>query len=498
MDKYIIALDEGTTSARACLVNAQGHICGFERKAIRQIYPQPGWVEQDAYEVWNAQITALNALCARFQLSVNQIAGIALTNQRETTVVWDKRTGKPLCNAIVWQCRRSSAIIDAVCGDPLVAHNVQMCTGLIPDAYFSAGKIRWILDSVPQARTLAEQGHLAFGTIDSWILWNLTKGACHVTDPTNACRTMLYNITEQCWDSAMLQLFDIPHSLLPDVVPSSGEICTITCDCAALGARVCACVGDQQAALFGQCCFEKQQAKTTYGTGCFLLMHTGNKPYFSSSGLLTTLAALPYGTREAQYVLEGSAFMGGALITWLHDALGIVKDARDANAIARACPSTEGVVVVPAFTGLGAPYWDAQARGAIVGITRGTRAAHIVRATLDSIAYQVYDLIDAMQIDCGMSIKGMNVDGGVCASDVLMQFQSDVLGKPLRRSHNLESSVLGAAYLAGLSTGFFDSLDTLRSFHETDTFFMPNASREYAQGLIAQWHHAVACVRHHH
>lgn len=491
MSKYIIALDEGTTSARSVLIDDQGIVRDVAQREFPQYYPHPGWVEHDPLEVLSAQLSTMSEVMITNNLDVDDIDSIGITNQRETTVVWNKRTGEPICNAIVWQCRRTADIVDALCSDPLVREAIISKTGLVPDAYFSASKIKWILDNVEGARAQAEAGELAFGTIDSWLIWSLTDGAVHATDYTNASRTMLFNIHTLEWDPWLCDLFDIPQSMLPEVRPSSGYFGTTKRDGLFDGMEIRGVAGDQQSALFGQCCFEEGQAKNTYGTGCFLLMHTGNKPAVSNHGLVTTLTAGAPGS-QPEYALEGSVFMGGALIQWVRDGLGLIETAAESEEIACSVSSCDGVYVVPAFTGLGAPYWDAEARGAIYGLTRGTTSAHIVRAALEALAYQVYDLVGAMEADADMPLKVLNVDGGASANDFLMQFQSDILDKPLRRPETIETTALGAAYLAGLSSGFWKSLDDLRSLRDKDTIFLPEQDTERLRSRIEGWRAAIA------
>ncbi|NPD31983.1 glycerol kinase GlpK [Eggerthellaceae bacterium zg-997] len=491
MGRYVIALDEGTTSARAVLVDRRGTVRALTQNAFAQHYPQPGWVEHNPREILSAQVGALAELLVSQGLDASDIDSIGITNQRETTVVWDRRTGEPVYNAIVWQCRRTASIVDALCADPVVARRITAVTGLVPDAYFSASKITWILDHVPGARARAEAGELAFGTIDSWLVWTLTGGAVHATDVTNASRTMLFDIHRGVWDEWLCELFRIPLCMLPEVRPSAGDFGETSAEGILPRIPLRGVAGDQQAALFGQCCFEEGQAKSTYGTGCFLLMHTGATACSSSHGLVTTVAASAPGAAGVEYALEGSVFMGGALISWVADELGLIDSVKQAEHVARSVGDTQGVVVVPAFTGLGAPYWDADARGAIFGLTRGTTGAHIVRAAVEALAYQVSDLVDAMQADSGMQLRTLNVDGGASSNDFLLQFQSDILGSPLRRPCEVETTVLGAAYLAGLSTGFWSSPAELRALRAHDDVFMPAMTEERRASLLANWHRAV-------
>ena len=490
MKKYVIALDEGTTSARSMLIDREGAIAGVAQREFTQHYPHPGWVEHDPMEILSAQLGTMTELLVAGNVDASEIDSIGITNQRETTVVWNRETGEPVFNAIVWQCRRTAALVDAICGDPEIAQAVTAKTGLVPDAYFSASKIRWILDNVDGARDLAAAGKLAFGTIDTWLVWALTDGAVHATDPTNASRTMLFDIHTMQWDEWLCDLFGIPMSMLPEVRLSSGDFGVTSRDGIAAGIPIRGVAGDQQSALFGQCCFEPGQAKNTYGTGCFLLMNTGGDAPVSKSGLVTTVAASAPGAGP-EYALEGSVFMGGALIQWIRDGLGLIEHASDSEELARSVDSCEGVYIVPAFTGLGAPYWDAEARGAIYGLTRGTTTAHIVRAALEALAYQVYDLVAAMEADAAMPLKVLNVDGGASANEFLMQFQSDILAKPLRRPQNAETTALGAAYLAGLSTGFWNNLDELRALRAGDAIYLPDENDERLANRIAGWKDAV-------
>ncbi len=493
--RYVIALDQGTTSSRAVLVDARGRVVDQVRRPFPQVYPQPGWVEHRPEDILSSQLGALTELLVRGGLTPGEIDGIGITNQRETTLVWDRATGRPIANAIVWQCRRTAPIIERLCGDPAVADDVRARTGLVPDAYFSASKIRWLLDSVPGAQERAEAGDLAFGTVDSWLVWSLTGGRAHVTDPTNASRTMLYNIHEGRWDTRLLELFDIPAAMMPEVRPSASLFGATANTSVPQGIPICSVVGDQQSALFGQCCFTAGQAKNTYGTGCFLLMHTGHEACVSHNNLVTTIAASAPGARRTEYALEGSVFVAGALIQWLRDELGVIRSADEAEALARSVPDAGGVYVVPAFTGLGAPWWDPDARGAIFGLTRGTTRAHLVRAALEALAYQMSDLCRAMQDDAGARIDTLNVDGGASANDFLMQFQSDILRTPVRRPRNVETTALGAAYLAGLTTGFWRSTDELQRLRADDDVFTPAMPQERVETLLAGWAEAVRRTR---
>ena len=448
-------------------------------------------MEHNPHDILSSQLGALTELLVSHNLAPFDIDSIGITNQRETTVVWDRETGEPVGNAIVWQCRRSAPIVDELCADEEIARIVREKTGLVPDAYFSASKIKWILDNVPGARERADAGQLAFGTVDSWLVWTLTSGRVHATDVTNASRTMLYNIHTGQWDSWLLDLFGIPESLMPEVRPSAGEFGFTANPGITQGIPICGVAGDQQAALFGQCCFSAGDAKNTYGTGCFLLMHTGNEACVSSHNLVTTIAASVPGVMRTEYALEGSVFTAGALVQWLRDELGLIDTAQETESLARSVPDTGGVYVVPAFTGLGAPYWDAEARGAIYGLTRGTSRAHLVRAALESLAYQVSDLAIAMEADAGIPLAALNVDGGASANDFLMQFQSDVLCRNLRRPHNTETTALGAAFLAGLTTGFWESTGRLRDLRASDTVFRPSMDKKTRAALLDGWARAV-------
>lgn len=490
--KYIMSLDQGTTSSRCILFDHAGNIRATSQREFKQIFPQPGWVEHDPEEIWNTTLEVSRDAMKKLAVEASDVAAIGITNQRETTVVWDKNTGVPVYNAIVWQCRRTSGIIDELVA---AGHSdtIRKKTGLVPDAYFSGSKIKWILDNVEGARERAERGELLFGTIDTWLIWRLTNGRVHVTDKTNASRTMIYNIYEQKWDEELLELLDIPASLLPEVKDSScvygksdfehynGEI--------AIGGAA----GDQQCALFGQCCFEPGDMKNTYGTGCFLLMNTGDKPVESKNGLVTTIAASFQG--KVKYALEGSVFVAGAAIQWLRDGLNVISTASESLEYARNVDDTVGGYVVPAFTGMGAPYWDQDARGCIVGLTRGFGRAHLVRATLESLAYQSYDICKAMEQDSGIPITALKVDGGACANDFLMEFQSDILGSEVHRPACIETTALGAAYLAGLSVGYWKDLDDIRNNWQLAKVFKPTMSAEKQEKLLKGWHKAVRCAR---
>ena len=494
MNKYVIALDQGTTSSRAMLIDKQGRAVGSVQRPFPQIYPQPGWVEHNPADILSTTLGAMTELLVSNGLGPDDIDSIGITNQRETTVVWNRETGEPIFNAIVWQCRRTAPIVDELCGDPAVAAEVTARTGLIPDAYFSASKIRWILDEVPGAREAAERGELAFGTIDTWLIWTLTHGEVHATDVTNASRTMLYNIHEGCWDPYLMELFDIPMAIMPEVLPSAANYGATSNPGLVQGVPIRGVAGDQQAALFGQCCFEAGMAKNTYGTGCFLLMHTGSHACESKNGLVTTIAASASGVEGTEYALEGSVFVAGALIQWLRDELKLIETAAETDELARSVEDTGGVYVVPAFTGLGAPYWEPDARGAILGITRGTNRAHIARAALEALAYQVGDLVRAMEDDAGEPMQALNVDGGASANNFLMQFQADILDTSILRPENAETTALGAAYLAGLATGFWADVDELRALRASDEVFNPAMGEAKREELLSGWKKAVARV----
>ncbi|MBD5149303.1 MAG: glycerol kinase GlpK [Oscillibacter sp.] len=486
MGKYILSLDQGTTSSRAILFDQDQNIIGVSQKEFTQFYPREGWVEHDAMEIWSSQYAVMMEIIAQSGVDIADIAGIGITNQRETTIVWDADTGRPVCNAIVWQCRRTADIVDGLIADGLEDH-IRRTTGLIPDAYFSATKIKWILDHVEGARERANAGKLRFGTVDTWLLWKLTGGAAYATDVTNACRTMLYDIRRLCWDETLLKALDIPVSMLPEV-RSSSEIYGYT---EILGTRVpiAGIAGDQQAALFGQTCFAPGDAKNTYGTGCFLLMNTGETPFESRNGLLSTIAIGLDG--KVQYALEGSVFVGGAVIQWLRDEMRFFTESCDAEYYAQKVSDNGGVYFVPAFTGLGAPYWDMYARGAIVGLTRGTKREHIIRAAQESIAYQVADLVRAMEADVGAPITQLKADGGASRDHFLMQFQSDIIGRAVHRPAIRETTALGAAYLAGLAVGVWTDQSEIKSLWKCDNAYQPNMTPEERERLLAEWHRAV-------
>ncbi len=486
MSKYILALDQGTTSSRVILFDQEQNIVGISQKEFAQIYPKEGWVEHDAMEIWSSQYATMMEVIAQSGVDVGDIAAIGITNQRETTILWDKETGRPVYNAIVWQCRRTADIVDGLLADGLGDH-IRETTGLVPDAYFSATKIKWILDHVPSARERAEAGKLLFGTVDTWLVWKLTGGAVHVTDVTNASRTMLYDIHKLDWDDTLLKALDIPRSILPEV-RSSSEIYGYAELPGGL-VPIAGIAGDQQAALFGQGCFAPGDAKNTYGTGCFLLMNTGNQPCVSRNGLITTIAVGLNG--GVQYALEGSVFVGGAVIQWLRDEMRFFTDSRDAEYYAEKAGDNGGVYLVPAFTGLGAPYWDMYARGCIVGITRGTKREHIIRAAQESIAYQVAGLVKAMEADTGLPLTSLKADGGASRDRFLMQFQADIIDREVRRPAIRETTALGAAYLAGLATGVWSGLDEIRALWACDTTFYPRMEAAQRQKLLADWDRAV-------
>lgn len=488
MAKYVMALDAGTTSNRCILFDRSGNICSMAQKEFRQIFPNPGWVEHDANEIWSTQLGVAVEAMSMINAKAEDIAAIGITNQRETAIVWNKETGEPVYHAIVWQCRRTSDIADALKAKGL-EESYRKKTGLIIDAYFSATKIKWILEHVEGARALAEEGKLLFGTVETWLIWKLTKGRVHVTDYSNASRTMLFNINTLDWDEDILNELEIPRSMLPKPMPSS---CVYGhTDASFFGGEIPigGAAGDQQAALFGQTCFHEGEAKNTYGTGCFLLMNTGNKPVFSENGLVTTIAWGLEG--EVSYALEGSIFVAGAAIQWLRDELRLIDSAEDSEYMASKVEDTNGCYVVPAFTGLGAPHWDQYARGTIVGITRGTNKNHIIRATLESISLQVCDVIDAMRADSGIEVRTLKVDGGASANNFLMQFQSDILGVPVNRPACVESTAIGAAYLAGLAVGYWKNKDEVIKNQKLDRVFTPQMPQAARDKKRREWNKAV-------
>ncbi|PKN05139.1 MAG: glycerol kinase [Deltaproteobacteria bacterium HGW-Deltaproteobacteria-9] len=485
---YILSLDQGTTSSRAILYDRNGNVAGKAQKEFTQIYPKAGWVEHDPMEIWGSQSGVISEILATTAIAPNEIAAIGITNQRETTVVWDRQTGKPVYNAIVWQCRRTAGICDELKSKGLENY-IRENTGLVVDAYFSGTKVKWILDNVEGVRKKAQNGELLFGTIDTWLIWNLTKGKVHVTDYSNASRTMLYNIKELKWDKKILKELDIPVSMLPEVKPSS-EVYGYT-DARLFGVEIpiAGDAGDQQAALFGQACYTPGMVKNTYGTGCFMLMLTGEKLVHSKNGLLTTIA---WGiNNKVEYALEGSIFVAGAAIQWLRDSMRLIYDAKDSEYFATRVEDSLGVYVVPAFVGLGAPYWDMYARGAILGLTRGTTRNHIIRATLESIAYQTRDVLELMRNECGLDLCELRVDGGACANDFLMQFQSDILGVPVERPKVIETTAMGAAYLAGLAVGFWKDQSMIAQRRKIDRRFNPAMSDDKRQKLYDDWKKAV-------
>ena len=491
MSKYIMALDSGTTSNRCILFNAAGEICSVAQKEFTQIFPQPGWVEHDADEIFATQLEVAKQALANIGANASSIAAIGITNQRETAIVWNKRTGRPICNAIVWQCRRTAPYCDELTRSGWV-DTIRKKTGLVIDPYFSGTKIHWILENVPGAQEQAEAGELLFGTVETWLIWKLTEGKVHVTDYSNASRTMLFNINTLTWDQEILDLMGIPASMLPTPMPSSAVYgCT---EPKFFGAPIpiAGAAGDQQAALFGQTCFCPGESKVTYGTGAFLLMNTGNTPIFSRNGLVTTIAWGLDG--KVTYALEGSIFIAGAAIQWLRDELRFIESAGDSEYMAQKVRSTNGCYVVPAFTGLGAPHWDAYARGAIVGLTRGVNKYHIIRATLDSIAYQTNDVLAAMESDAGIRMSTLKVDGGASANNYLVQTQADVSGAPVLRPKCVETTAMGAAYLAGLAVGYWASLEEIRRNWVVDRSFLPEISQEERAVRVKGWKKALRCT----
>ncbi|ARK29090.1 glycerol kinase GlpK [Halalkalibacter krulwichiae] len=491
--KYILALDQGTTSSRAIIFDRQGKVVGVEQKEIEQIFPQPGWVEHNANEIWASILAVISGVMLKSNINPKEIAGIGITNQRETAIVWDKHTGKPVYNAIVWQSRQTADICEEL-KQKGYEQIVKEKTGLLIDAYFSGTKVKWILDHVEGARKKAEKGDLLFGTVDTWLIWKLSGGKVHVTDYSNASRTLLYNIYNLSWDDELLTMLQVPKSMLPEVRPSS-EIYGTTVDYHFFGAEVpiAGAAGDQQAALFGQACFEEGMAKNTYGTGCFMLMNTGSKAVTSNHGLLTTLAWGVNGTVE--YALEGSIFVAGSAVQWLRDGLRMIKSAKDSEQYAKRVTSTEGVYVVPAFVGLGTPYWDSEVRGAVFGLTRGTEKEHFIRATLESLAYQTKDVLTAMEADSEISVKTLRVDGGAVANNFLVQFQSDMLGVPVERPKVQETTALGAAYLAGLAVGFWADKEEIKQQWALDQRFEDAMDKAEQEDLYNGWKKAVEASR---
>ena len=491
MAKYIMALDQGTTSSRCILFDKAGSICSMAQREFEQIYPKPGWVEHNPMEIWSTQYAVMSEAMALLGAKPNDIAGIGITNQRETTIVWDKETGEPVYNAIVWQCRRTAKDINLLVKDGY-ADVIKAKTGLVPDAYFSATKIAWILSNVAGARKKAEEGRLLFGTVDTWLIWKLTGGAVHVTDYTNASRTMLFDIHNRCWDKELLEKFNIPEVMLPMVKPSSCIYGYTDPSVLAGNIAIAGAAGDQQAALFGQCCFEPGEVKNTYGTGCFLLMNTGDKPVESKHGLITTIAA--GSDDQLHYALEGSVFTGGAIVQWLRDEMRLIRSSSQSEDYARMVNDTNGVYIVPAFSGMGAPYWNPYARGCVVGLSRGANKEHFIRASLESIAYQTYDVLKAMESDTGHIVKELKVDGGASANDFLMEFQADILGAKIRRPKCIETTALGAAYLAGLAVGFFKDLNEIRDNWQLASTFESSMAPSDRDNLLAGWRRAVKCA----
>ena len=488
MSKYIMALDAGTTSNRCILFDEKGEICSIAQKEFTQYFPKPGWVEHDANEIWSSQLGVAVEAMAKLGIGADDIAAIGITNQRETTIVWDKSTGEPVYNAIVWQCRRTSEYCDTL-KDKGLTDKFREKTGLIIDAYFSGTKLKWILDNVDGVRERAEKGELLFGTVETWLIWKLTKGKAHVTDYSNASRTLLFNIKDLTWDKEILEELNIPESMLPEPKPSS---CVYGYSDASFFGKeipIAGAAGDQQAALFGQTCFNPGEAKNTYGTGCFMLMNTGETPVYSNNGLVTTIAWGLDG--KVNYALEGSIFVAGASIQWLRDELRIIESAADSEYMAKKVKDTNGCYVVPAFTGLGAPYWDQYARGTIVGLSRGVNKYHIIRATLESIGYQVNDVLHAMKADSGIDLAALKVDGGASANDFLMQFQSDIINAPVKRPSCIETTAMGAAYLAGLAVGYWNSKEDVIKNWAVDKIFSPIMGEDERERKIKGWNKAV-------
>ena len=494
--KYIMALDAGTTSNRCILFNQAGEMCSVAQKEFTQYFPKPGWVEHDANEIWTTQLGVALSAMNQIGAGAADIAAIGITNQRETTIVWDKETGEPVYHAIVWQCRRTSAYCDELKARGLT-EKFREKTGLVIDAYFSATKLKWILDNVPGARAKAEAGRLLFGTVETWLIWKLTCGRVHVTDYTNASRTMLFNIHTLEWDEEILRELNIPRQMLPTPMPSSCFYAEADPMHFGAGIKIAGAAGDQQAALFGQTCFASGEAKNTFGTGGFLLMNTGETPVISRNGLVTTIACGPDG--KVNYALEGSIFVAGAAIQWLRDELGLIRNAAESEAMAKSVPDSNGCYMVPAFVGLGAPHWNQYARGAIVGLTRGVNRNHIVRATLEAIAYQVYDVLKAMEEDSGIKLSSLQVDGGACANSFLMQTQADIINVKVERPSCIETTAMGAAYLAGLAVGYWDDKEMIKGNHVIEQTFMPDMDEEKRNHLLRGWHRAVraSCIKLH-
>lgn len=489
MKKYLMALDQGTTSSRCIIFDRNGNIVAKAAREFTQYFPKAGWVEHDACEIWESQLATAKEALRQADISAADIAGLGITNQRETTVVWEKDTGKPICPAIVWQCRRTEALCEELCqtGKDVV---IREKTGLAPDPYFSATKLRWILQNLPKAQERAERGELLFGTVDTWLIYKLTGGRVHATDPSNAARTMLFNIHTLTWDAELLELFDIPRAMLPRVLPTVGVFGETDAEIFGTPITIAAAAGDQQAALFGQCCFDAGDIKNTYGTGGFMLMNTGNTPVTSSNGLLTTIGWQHNG--KTTYVLEGSVFICGAAIQWLRDGLGVISTSSESEAIAAEVTDSGGVYFVPAFVGLGTPYWNAAAHGTVCGITRGTTRAHLVRATLDAMAFQTVDVLDAMRQDTGLFIPLLRVDGGACANNLLMQTQSDLAALPIARSACIETTAWGVATMAGLATNLYSSIEDLRTLVPAAKIFTPHMREEVRTAHLEKWHRAVS------
>lgn len=489
---YLLALDQGTSSSRSIVFNAQGQVLAQAQQELTQIYPQPGWVEHDPMEIWRTQLATVHEALAKAGITASEVRALGITNQRETTVLWHRKTGLPLHNAIVWQDRRAEPTCVEL-RERGLAPTIQAKTGLLIDAYFSGTKLKWLLDHVPGARQLADNGELAFGTIDSWLIWQLTHGGVHTTDVSNASRTMLFNVHSNQWDDELLQALDIPASLLPSVKPSSALFGEVSADLLGVAIPIGGVAGDQQSALFGQACFQPGMVKNTYGTGCFMLMHTGQHFQTSKNGLITTSAAQT--TALPQYAMEGSVFVGGAVVQWLRDGLRAIPSSAEVQALAESVPDAGGVMVVPAFTGLGAPYWKPDARGSITGLSRGSTLAHIARAALESIAFQSAALLQAMSRDAmqagGAAVAELRVDGGACINNLLMQFQADLLGIPVVRPAVIETTALGAAYLAGLATGVYQSTDELSALWQAERRFLPTMAPARAAELMERWEHAV-------
>ena len=489
---YLLALDQGTSSSRSIVFDAQGRIVAMAQQELTQFYPQPGWVEHDPLEIWRTQLATARDVLAKAGISAQQVHAIGITNQRETTVVWNRKTGQPIHKAIVWQDRRAEPACAAL-RDRGMAEPIRQKTGLLVDAYFSGTKLQWILDNVPDARARAAHGELAFGTVDSWLLWQLTGGRVHATDVSNAARTMLFNVHSNTWDAELLQALNIPDGLMPQVLPSAAHFGAIERSLLGHAIPVGGMAGDQQSALFGQACFSAGMAKNTYGTGCFMLMHTGKQFQTSTNGLITTSAAQP--SAQPEFALEGSVFVGGAVVQWLRDGLGAIRSSAEVQALAQSVPDSGGVMLVPAFTGLGAPYWNPEARGTMTGLTRGSTLAHIARAALESIAFQSAALLQAMARDAqqagAAAVGELRVDGGACVNDLLMQFQADLLGISVLRPQVTETTALGAAYLAGLSTGLYPNTESLSQLWQAERRFEPQISRSQAQEQMERWEHAV-------